>query len=251
VIGKDITRFHCVIWPAMLQAAGEPLPGGVWAHGFVSYGGDRFAKSAGVRLDLQEAIARHGADALRYFLLREVGFEGDGEFTWERFDEVYTSELADGIGNLASRSLAMLEKYRGGRVPDVAPDPEFEGSWVEVWKSYRLSMEGNDLRAGAHAIVGLVNQANSYIVRTAPWTLAKQGKDAALDKVLTALACCLYRLAVMTSPFMPGKAAELWQALGQEGEIGAAAFAAEQPGLAGALVRKPGGLFPKPQPSNS
>jgi methionyl-tRNA synthetase len=252
VIGKDITRFHSVIWPAMLHAAGEPLPGGVWAHGFITYGGDRFSKSAGVRLDLHEAIARHGPDALRYFLLREVGFEADGEFSWERFDEVYTSELADGIGNLASRSLAMLEKYRAGRVPDAGTDPEFDHAGVELWRSYRQAMTGNDLRAGAHAIVAMVNQANSYIVRTAPWTLAKQGNDAALDQALSALASCLYRLAVMTSPFMPGKAADLWQALGQAGEIGAAAFAAaERPGLAGSMARKPEGLFPKPLPSNS
>jgi methionyl-tRNA synthetase len=106
VVGKDITRFHCVIWPAMLEAAGEPLPERVWAHGFIYYGGDRFSKSAGVRLELNEAIARHGADALRYFLLREVGFANDGNFSWERFDERYTSDLADGLGNLASRSLA-------------------------------------------------------------------------------------------------------------------------------------------------
>src|SRR5882672_4210148 len=101
VVGKDITRFHCVIWPAMLKAAGEELPGGVWAHGFINYEGDRLSKSAGVRLDLKEAIARHGPDALRYFLIREVGFDGDGNFSWERFDERYTADLADGLGNLA------------------------------------------------------------------------------------------------------------------------------------------------------
>jgi methionyl-tRNA synthetase len=96
VVGKDITRFHCVIWPAMLCAAGLPMPEQVWAHGFIHFGGDRLSKSAGVRLDLQEAIRRHGPDALRYFLIREVGFANDGNFTWERFDERYVADLADG-----------------------------------------------------------------------------------------------------------------------------------------------------------
>ncbi len=123
VVGKDITRFHTVIWPAMLAAAGEALPEQVWAHGFIYLGGDRFSKSAGCPARAVEAIAHHGPDALRYFLLREVGFSGDGEFSWERFDARYTSDLADGLGNLASRSLAMIEKYRSGVVPEGAETP--------------------------------------------------------------------------------------------------------------------------------
>ena len=112
VIGKGITRFHCIIWPAMLLAAGEALPRMVWAHGYVQWEGTKMSKTAGTAVTLDEAIERHGPDALRYFLLREVGFENDGNFSWERFDERYTADLADGLGNLASRALAML-----GQVP--------------------------------------------------------------------------------------------------------------------------------------
>ncbi len=125
IIGKDITRFHVVIWPAMLEAAGLPLPRQVWAHGFVQLGGERFSKSAGVKLDLGEAIDRFGVDAFRYVLLREVPFDGDGNFSWERFEERYTSDLANALGNLASRATAMVEKYCGAIVPTAsAPRPK-------------------------------------------------------------------------------------------------------------------------------
>src|SRR5205823_4054374 len=95
VIGKDITRLHTVIWPAMLQAAEVALPERVWAHGFVLFSGERFSKSAGVRLDVNEAIDRYGSDALRYFLLREVPFDADGSFSWGRFEDRYTADLAN------------------------------------------------------------------------------------------------------------------------------------------------------------
>jgi methionyl-tRNA synthetase len=249
VIGKDITRFHCVIWPAMLHAAGEPLPERVWAHGFIYYGGDRFSKSAGVRLDLREAIARHGPDALRYFLLREVGFANDGNFTWERFDERYLSDLADGLGNLASRSLAMIEKYRGGAVPAGGSTLLDEAGTAAV-TAYAAAMDAFDLKGGADAAWGLVTSANQYIVQTAPWSLAKQGSDTELDAALAALARCLTRLAIMTEPFMPGKAAELRRHLGQDAPSAVVWAWAERPAPAGQKVRKPEGLFPKPAPSN-
>jgi methionyl-tRNA synthetase len=249
VIGKDITRFHCVIWPAMLHAAGEALPERVWAHGFIYYGGDRFSKSAGVRLDLREAIARHGPDALRYFLLREVGFAGDGNFTWERFDERYLADLADGLGNLASRSLAMIEKYRGGVVPAGGGTTLDEAGGSAV-AAYVRAMDAFDLKAGAEAAWSLVTSANQFIVQTAPWTLAKQERTVELDAALAALARCLVRLAVLTGPFMPGKAAELWRHLGQDAAVAPTWGQAERSNITGAQVRKPEGLFPKPPPSN-
>lgn len=249
VVGKDITRFHCVIWPAMLAAAGEPLPESVWAHGFIYYGGDRFSKSSGVRLDLQEAIARHGPDALRYFLLRDIGFANDGNFTWERFDERYLSDLADGLGNLASRSLAMIEKYRAGIVPAETTTSLDEAGRATV-ATYAAAMNALDLRGAAEAAWGLVTSANQYIVHTAPWALAKQGKDTELDQALGALARCLNRLAVLASPFMPGKAEELWRHLGQDAPLSGAWRQAEQPEAAGRNVKKPEGLFPKPSVAN-
>ncbi|MEO8030029.1 MAG: methionine--tRNA ligase [Gemmatimonadota bacterium] len=246
VVGKDITRFHCVIWPAMLEAAGEALPGGIWAHGFINFDGDRLSKSAGVRLDLQEAIGRHGPDALRYFLLREVGFDGDGSFSWERFDERYTSDLADGLGNLASRSLAMIEKYRGGTVP-AAAESELDHEGAARLAAYATAMDAIEIRNGAESAWALITEANQYIVRTAPWALAKAGNDAALDVALASLARTLVRLAVMVAPFMPGKALALWESLGQSGHFDGSAWAlAATPSVAGTRVSKPANLFPKP-----
>lgn len=247
VIGKDITRFHTVIWPAMLAAAELPLPERVWAHGFVYLGGERFSKSAGVRLDLDEAIHRFGPDAFRFFLLREISWDSDGNFSWERFEERYVSDLADGLGNLASRSLAMLAKYRDGVVPTTETLTALDGSGAEIVTRYRQAMDTLDLRGGADAAWELVTAANQFIVQTAPWTLAKTGQDGALDEVLAALARCLLRLTLMASPFLPNAAELLWQALGQGGTAaGARLSLAGAPSLAGSPTSKPPPLFPRP-----
>lgn len=251
VIGKGITRFHCVIWPAMLLAAELPLPRKVWAHGYVQWGGAKLSKSAGVAVTIDDAVGRHGPDSLRYFLLREVGFEGDGNFTWERFDERYTSDLADGLGNLASRSLAMLEKYRAGRVPQAAGTALDEEA-DRVLAAYAGAMDALDLKGGAEAAWGLITRANQYIVETAPWALAKRGAEVELDAALAALARTLIRLAVMAAPFMPGKSEALWQCLGQRGPFDGSAWVfAITPSMAGTEVRKPENLFPKPLPTPS
>jgi methionyl-tRNA synthetase len=247
VVGKDITRLHCVIWPAMLESAGLALPGRVWAHGFVQVAGERFSKSAGVRVELAEAIDRHGPDAFRWFLLREVGFESDGNFSWERFDERYTADLADGLGNLASRSLQMLVKYRDGVVPGDRSETPLDAAGAEATAAYARAMDAFDLRGGADAIGSLVSQANLYIQQTAPWALAKQERRAELDAALAALARCLQRLAILASPFMPAKADALWAALGREGSAASAPWAAaERPEVVGTRVSKPEGLFPRP-----
>ena len=247
VIGKDITRFHCVIWPAMLRAADLPLPERIWAHGFVYFRGERFSKSAGTKLDLGEAIDRFGPDAFRYFLLREIPWDSDGNFTWERFVDLYTADLADGLGNLASRSLAMLAKYRDGRVP-AAPDTALDQAGLAAIQAYETAMSAGDLRGAAEAAWRIVSAANQYIVQTAPWALAKGGQEADLDVALASLARCLYRLAVLASPLMPGKAQELWGVLGQIGEVAEAAWASlAAPPVSGMVTRKPEGLFPRPE----
>ena len=157
------------------------------------------SKTAGTAVTLDEAIERHGPDALRYFLLREVGFEADGNFTWERFDERYTADLADGLGNLVSRSLAMLVKYREGVVPAGGPAP-LDQSAREALDAYTRAMEALDLRGGIEATWSLVSAANLFVQQTAPWALAKAGKDAELDGALSALARALCRLAVDGQP---------------------------------------------------
>jgi methionyl-tRNA synthetase len=248
VIGKGITRLHCCLWPAMLLAAGLPLPRMVWAHGYVQWEGAKVSKSSGTAVSVDEAIARHGPDALRYFLLREVGFANDGNFTWDRFDERYTADLADGLGNLASRSLAMLAKYRGGTLPHDATRTPLDDAGVTAIASYASALDQFDVRGGAEAIVSLVSAANHFIVQTAPWTLAKEQREAELTQALAALARTLYRLAVLTSPFLPEKAQLLWIALGLPGTVTESSWSElESPPVAGRTSVRPPVLFPKPQ----
>jgi methionyl-tRNA synthetase len=198
-------------------------------------------------VSLGEATARHGPDALRYFLLREVGFEADGNFTWERFDERYVADLADGLGNLASRSLAMLEKYRGGIVPDSADATPLDRNGDEAVRRYQAAMDALDLRGGAEAAWDLVDTANLYIQQSAPWTLAKTAQDEPLNVVLGALARALYRLAVLVAPFIPDTAHQLWLALGQTESVDGASWdTLTAPPVAGRRTSKPSILFPKP-----
>ena len=245
VIGKGITRFHCIIWPAMLMAADLPLPRMVWAHGYVQWGGAKVSKSEGTTVSLDEAIARHGPDALRWFLMREVGFEADGDFTFERFDARYAADLADGLGNLASRVTAMVVKYRDGTVPAGTAATPMRDIAAALVAEYVTAMSGHDLRGGAAAIGRLVSEADGFVSSSAPWALAKAGDDAQLDAVLADLTQTLLRLSLMAAPFMPRKAEALWQALGQHGPMEGAWRQAEQPDLGGVTVAKPENLFPK------
>lgn len=248
VIGKDITRLHCVVWPAQLEAAGLPLPERVWAHGFAYFKGERFSKSAGVALDLDEAIARYGPDAFRYFLLREIPFDADGSFTWERFEERYTADLADAFGNLASRVLAMLERYRGGRVPDAVRSGDLDRAADACVARYVAAMDGFLLHRGAQAAWDLVSEANAFVERRAPWALAKSGDDAALDATLAALARALVCIAVLSSPFIPAAALTLWDALGVSAHPDSRAPSwdwIERPNVAGIQTRRIAPLFPK------
>jgi len=248
LIGKDITRFHCVIWPAMLRSAGLALPERVWAHGFVTYGGEKLSKSAGVRVELGEAIERHGPDALRYFLLREVPWDADGSFTWERFDERYTADLADAFGNLASRVLAMLARYREGRVPAGGETP-LDRHGADAVARYGEAMDALLLHRGAQAAWEHVTEANVYVERRAPWNQAKSGDEAGLDETLAALARALARLAALAAPFIPAAAAQLSAALGFAGAVSPADAwrQAVSPSVTGLASTKIAPLFPKPE----
>ena len=246
VIGKDITRLHCVIWPAMLEAAGLALPERVWAHGFVNFSGARFSKSAGVRLDLPQAIDRHGPDALRYFLLREVPWDGDGDFSWERFDARYEADLANGYGNLASRVLAMTTRYLGGTVPGGDGETALDREGTAIVAAYRAAMDDHLLHEGARHTWRLVDRANAFVEETAPWKLAKAGDQVALRSALGALARALARITVLASPFMPEKTGVVWTAVGAFPPIERASWQAlEDPPVRGKTVQPLAPLFPK------
>ncbi len=248
VIGKDITRFHAVIWPAMLMAAGIAVPKRIWVHGFVLVGGSRVSKSVGGNLDLRDAIGRYGADAFRYFLLREVPFDGDGNFSWERFEERYNADLANAFGNLASRAISMVDRYCGGIIPkgerndiDKADEANLEAYHASIGPN------GFQLHEALRAVWHTVARGNEYVDRQAPWKLAKDpAHRAELESTLATLMRQLTRQAVHLWPFMPGKSEELWKSLGAPGSPGEIRFG----GLArldptGWKVEKGPSLFPK------
>lgn len=255
VIGKDITRFHSIIWPAMLQAAELPLPRRVWVHGFVLFGGEKFSKTAGVRLDLDEAIARFGVDPLRYFLLREVPFDGDGSFTWERFEERYNADLANSFGNLASRVVTMVEKYTDGVVPGGQAN-EIDRADASDVADYIAAMDGSRgyLLHEALRVVGkIATRANEYVQQQQPWSLAKRADSRTeLEQVLASLIRQLARLAVLMFPFMPHKAAELWESLGGAGQVSAQRLdGLQRLDPTGWRVTKGPALFPREQASST
>lgn len=244
VIGKDITRFHCIYWPAFLLSAGVDLPRTVWAHGFVTYGGRRMSKSEGVTYDLDEAIEQHGPEPLRYYLLREVPWDGDGDITRERFDERYTAELANDLGNLANRVLAMVERYRDGVVPEGGGTRLRERS-VEAVSDYREAMDAQLLHRGIDVARALTSAANVFVEEQAPWALARDEEGAdELDRTLGDLVHALAVLATLHHPYLPGRMEELADRLGLDEIPSLAALSALS--LAGCEVRKGDPLFPRP-----
>ena len=255
IVGKDINRFHTIIWPAMLQSAELPLPERVWVHGFVLFGGERFSKSAGVKLDRWEAIDRFGPDAFRYFLLREIPFDTDGTFSWERFEQVYTSELANTWGNLVSRTVAMMEKYFDGVVPKAGKTDLDSADAADV-DAYHAAVDGRNgylLHEGIKRALACVARGNEYVQISQPWALAKSpDKRAALEETMSTLARALARQAVLLFPFVPVKAAEVWQQLGAPGRIEDQRFdKLMQLDASGWRVNKGAPLFPKPTTESS
>jgi methionyl-tRNA synthetase len=255
VIGKDITRLHSVIWPAMLECAGVALPERVWAHGFAYFRGERFSKSAGVRLDVEEAISRFGPDAFRYFLLREVPFDADGNFSWERFEDRYTAELANALGNLASRTATMIEKYMGGVIPD-GTYGEIDAADLRDLDAYHAAMDGSRgylLHQALEAVGRTVARANEFVQNSAPWTMSKDpARRAELEHTLATVSRQLARQAVCLAPFMPTKSDELWTRLGGTGSVHEQRFAA-LPKLEtkGWTVRAGAPLFPRETPATA
>jgi methionyl-tRNA synthetase len=203
VIGKDITRFHCIVWPAMLMSAGLPLPRKVFGHGFVLMRGEKMSKSLGTVLDPLDAAQRVGPDPLRLYLTKEIAFGSDGDFTWDRFEEKYNADLANNLGNLVSRLTAMAERYRQGSL--VAPG-RLDPLAVDVEQAvlrYRAAMDALALERACHEAFAIVDATNGYIAASAPWVLAKQGDAEALDRVLWTAVEALRVAAVLLGPVMP------------------------------------------------
>jgi methionyl-tRNA synthetase len=216
VIGKDITRFHTVIWPAMLMSAQLPLPRQVFAHGFMTLNGQRMSKSLGTIVDPVEAAGRHGVDPLRLYLVKEIGFGNDGDFSWTRYDERYNVDLANNLGNLVSRVTTMAGNYRQGKLSPTAEPGPLAGVASAALADYREQMDGFALEGGAAAAFRIIDAANEYIASTEPWALAKDEANAAkLTQVLFDAAEAVRVAAVLLLPIMPRSAAEILRRLGE------------------------------------
>ncbi len=215
LIGKDILKFHTVYWPALLMAAGIEVPEHVFVHGFLLLDGEKMSKSLGNVLDPFEVIERFGSDALRFYLLRDVPFGTDGSVSTAAFEERYERELANDYGNLASRTIAMLGRYRDGLVPDVALDPVLAEDFAGLPERVAELLDRAEITQALEEIWKRVRRLNRYVEERAPWQLAKDEAVAGeLDLVLATLAEGLRSLTVLLHPWVPASAETLLDALG-------------------------------------
>ena len=222
-IGKDILRFHAVYWPAMLMAAGVELPTQVWAHGFLTVGGKKMSKSNLTGIHPSELLETFGVDSYRYFWLRQIAWGSDGDFSWEAMVDRHNADLANGLGNLAARVLAMLGSYFDGAVP-AAELEGGEGDLPEVIERaaarYDEQMLAVELQSAVAAVWSIVDRANGYLVEKEPWKLAKDpAARPELASVLYASAELLRIVAVLIQPIMPAAAQRLWDQLGLPGLV--------------------------------
>lgn len=227
VIGKGILRFHAIYWPAMLLSAKAPPPTTIYVHEYLTVNGEKISKSRGNGVDPVELVRQYGADALRYWLLREPPRTEDADFTVERLIIRYRTELANGLGNLLQRTLSMLHRYRGGIVPTATDDTAMPAGARDLAalaghlpERVAAALDDFDFRAALEAIWTLVERANKLVEETAPWTQAKheQAGDTAagaqLNATLAALTECLRLLAYHLAPFLPSTAAAIRLQLG-------------------------------------
>jgi len=224
LVGKDILTTHSVYWSTMLMALDLPLPGNIFAHGWWTREGKKMSKSLGNVIDPNKVVESYGSDAFRYFVLREVPFGLDGDFSTETFVTRFNTELANDLGNLLSRVLTMIGKYFEGEIPLPGPEQPFDWELREIAASSPGRID-DDLSALAFArylqnVWALVMRANRYVEENAPWTLAKRGDMDRLGSVLYNLAESLRLIGLYIYPVMPSTSQKIWDSLGIEKKIG-------------------------------
>ncbi|MDB9525626.1 methionine--tRNA ligase [Oscillatoria sp. CS-180] len=245
LIGKDILRFHAVYWPAMLMSAGLPIPGRVFGHGFLTKDGQKMGKSLGNTLDPFALVDQYGADAVRYYFLKEIEFGRDGDFNKTRFINVLNADLANDLGNLLNRTLKMAGRYCGSRIPDVsleafADDHDLKLKGGRLLEQVQSAYEHLAFSEACEAIFGLIRASNKYLDETAPWTLFKQGKQTETEIALYAVLESVRLAGYLLSPIVPSLANSIYTQLGFEGDFNRAdigqLFPFEEHGVWGMLT---------------
>jgi methionyl-tRNA synthetase len=219
VIGKDITRFHCLYWPAMLLSAQLPLPRQVAVHGFITLEGQRISKTAGNTVDPVELVNEFGVDAVRYSLLHNLSFASDGDFSRAGLIRHYNDELANDLGNLLNRVVSMIKRYRGGAIPAPGRVEVLEADLQKIAKETPgragAALESWDIGAALNITWELVRRTNQYIEQSEPWRLARQpGQESRLDSVLYSAAEATRLLAIYLAPYLPSASNRILAQLG-------------------------------------
>ena len=247
IMAKDILKFHAVIWPALLMSAGYELPRGELIHGYLLMGGEKMSKTRGNVLDPFAIIERYGIDALRFYLFREVTFGQDGVISLDGFAARYTNELANELGNLVSRTVSMVGKYRGGQTPPAGGDAGLAQEGAAMVAACRARFDAVEITPALESVWEFVRRLNRFVEEQAPWKLAKEQAHAArLDAVLHDLVAGLRLIALCLYPVMPSTAVEILRRLGQPTAAGALALErAVWDGLRPAAVEVAPPLFPR------
>ena len=219
VIGKNITRFHCLYWPAMLMSAGVPLPRQVFAHGFMLDRGEKMSKTAGNVRDPDETAATFGVDGVRYMVLREVPFDRDADVSTEAFVRRYNADLANDLGNLVNRTVSMSRRYLEGRLPGVADanqpaDLELRATAERVVAAYHAAMGRHHLDEALASMMGLAQAANGYAEGQAPWSLSKAGESERVGQVLSVMAEACRIIGHLLAPVAPAGSRRVLEQLG-------------------------------------
>ena len=220
-LARAVHDKNCLYWPAMLLSAGLPLPRQVAVHGFITLEGQRISKTSGNTIDPVELVDTYDADAVRYYLLRNLSFASDGDFSRVALIQHYNDELANELGNLLNRVVSMIKRYRGGVVPAAGPTGELEEELQQAAGETRSraedALERWDIGGALGTIWGFVRRTNQYIERSEPWQLARQaGQESRLDTVLYTGAEATRVLAILLAPFIPSASNSMLSQLGLE-----------------------------------